>query len=100
MTVDLSIVGLSGNCTQSRLSRSVPFRSEKDLTQAFVSVLRRSTPGSWALLREIDAGVGVADLILVESQRARQAELRLLRRVFLRLAPLLAPVVASRLTSV
>ena len=84
----------------NRLCRGAPFRSEEDLTQAFISVLRRSTPGGWSLLCEIDAGVGVADLILVESQRARQAELRLLRRVPLRLAPLLAPDVASRLTSV
>lgn len=75
------------------------FRSEEDLTQAFIRVLRRCTPGGWALLREIDAGVGVADLVLVESRRARQAELRLLRRVPLRLAPLLDPDVANGLTS-
>jgi hypothetical protein len=76
-----------------------PFRSEEDLTRAFISVLRRSTPGGWALLREVDAGVGVADLVLVESQQTMRSELPLLRRVPLRLAPLLAPDVASRLTS-
>lgn len=83
----------------NRNFRGGPFRSEEDLIKVFTRVLRKSAPRGWALLREIDAGVGVADLVLVESHQAMQSELRLLRRIPLRLAPLLAPDVAGCLTS-
>lgn len=95
----IGTLGLERTSRSGRNLKSASFRSEEDLTQAFIKILRRSTPGGWALLREIDAGVGVADLVLVESQREMQSELRLLRQVPLRLAPLLNPDVANRLTS-
>jgi hypothetical protein len=94
-------ITLSRNRTPkpSRRLRGTPFRSEDDLTRAFISVLQRSAPGGWALLREIDAGVGVADLILVESLRTKQAERGLLKRIPPRLAPLMSLSVAGQLTS-
>lgn len=88
-----------GTPEANRRHRGAPFRTEEDLTRSFLRVLQRSAPGGWALLREIDAGVGVADLILVETQRTTRSELRLMKRVPPRLAPLLSPTVADQLTS-
>lgn len=67
---------------------SQPFSSERDLVETFVGCLRRSNPRGWALLREMDAGVGIADLVLVPTAQSLSA-VRSMRLVPLRLAPLL-----------
>lgn len=51
------------------------------------------------MLREMDAGVGIADLVLA-SKPATGADLRLLHSVPTRLAPLFAPTTASKLRSI
>lgn len=51
------------------------------------------------MLREMDAGVGVADLVLV-SKPELIADLRRLRSVPPRLAPLFAPITARRVSSI
>ena len=81
-------------------TRSRPFASEANLVEAFVRTLRRGCPPGWSLLREIDAGVGIADLVLVPKPVRARADLSLLRRVPPRLAPLLSPSAARRVRSV
>jgi hypothetical protein len=51
------------------------------------------------MLREMDAGVGIADLVLASKPEA-VADLLLLRRVPTRLAPLFAPTTARRVRSI
>lgn len=79
-------------------SRTKPFATEAALVEAFVTAIRRGCPEGWSLLREMDAGVGVADLVLATKPEAA-ADLRLLRRVPPRLAPLFAPTTARRVRS-
>lgn len=81
-------------------TRSRPFASEADLVETFVRTLRWGCPRGWSLLREIDAGVGIADLVLVPRPVCARADLTLLRRVPPRLAPLLSPSTARRVRSV
>jgi hypothetical protein len=76
-----------------------PFATEAALVETFATAIRRGCPKGWSLLREIDAGVGVADLVLAP-RPAASADLRLLRRVPPRLAPLFAPTTARRVRSI
>jgi hypothetical protein len=76
-----------------------PFATEAALVEAFATAIRRRCPKGWSLLREMDAGVGVADLVLAPGPEA-VADLRLLRRVPPRLAPLFAPTTARRVRSI
>ncbi len=76
-----------------------PFATEAALVETFATAIRRGCPKGWSLLREIDAGVGVADLVLAPKPEAI-ADLRLVRRVPPRLAPLLAPTTARRIRSI
>ena len=80
-------------------SGSKPFATEAALVEAFAMAIRRGCPRGWSLLREMDAGVGVADLVLAPKPEAL-ADLWLLRRVPPRLAPLFAPNTARRVRSV
>ncbi len=76
------------------------FASEANLVEALIKVLRRGAPQGWSLMREVDAGVGIADLVLVPTLRGISHTQRLLRRVPLRLAPLLAPNTSRKVASV
>jgi hypothetical protein len=76
------------------------FASEANLVESFVKALRRGAPQGWSLMREIDAGVGIADLILVPALDRPSPSQRLLRTVPLRLAPLLAPTTSRKVVSV
>lgn len=79
--------------------RSVPFWSEEALVAEFGRALRKGAPDGWSLLREVNAGVGVADLILVQKPTVKGSDLRQARAIPLRLAALLDPGVAPRIGS-
>lgn len=76
-----------------------PFATEAALVETSVAAIRRGCPQGWSLLREMDAGVGVADVVLVPKPQT-VADLRLLRHVPTRLAPLFAPTIARRVRSI
>jgi hypothetical protein len=75
------------------------FATEAALVETIATAIRRRCPSGWSLLRELDAGVGVADLVLVHKPQS-VADLRLMRRVPPRLAPLFAPNTARRVQSI
>ncbi len=80
-------------------SETQPFATEAALVETFVAAIRRDCPVGWELLREVDAGVGVADLVLTP-RPGRAADLRWLRRIQPRLAPLFASATARRVGSI
>ena len=80
-------------------SRACAFATEAALVETFATAIRRGCPNGWSLLREMDAGVGIADLVLAPKPAA-VADLRLLRHVPPRLAPLFAPTTARRVRSI
>jgi hypothetical protein len=79
-------------------SVSRPFATEAALVETLATAIRRGCPPGWSLLREVDAGVGVADLVLA-SKPAAVADLRLLRSVPTRLAPLFSATTARKVRS-
>jgi hypothetical protein len=83
----------------SESSGTRPFATEAALVETLATEIRRGCPQGWSLLREMDAGVGVVDLVLTSKPKA-VADLRLLRRVPTRLAPLFAPTTARRVRSI
>lgn len=82
-----------------RSGGSRPFATEAALVETLATAIRRGCPPGWSLLREMDAGVGVADIVLA-SRPAEAADLRLLRRVPTRLAPLFASTTARKVRSI
>jgi hypothetical protein len=80
-------------------SRTRAFATEAALVETLATAIRRGCPHGWSLLRELDAGVGVTDLVLA-SKPEEVADLRLLRRVPTRFAPLFAPTTARRVHSI
>lgn len=80
-------------------SRTKSFATESALVETFVTAIRRRCPVGWYLLREVDAGVGVADLVLTPEPDP-VTDLQWLSRIQPRLAPLLAPTIASQVSSI
>lgn len=80
-------------------SVSRPFATEAALVETLATAIRRGCPPGWSLLREMNAGVGVTDLVLA-SKPAALADLRLLRSVPTRLAPLFESTTARKVRSI
>jgi hypothetical protein len=75
------------------------FSSEEDLVRAAVSCVRSSSSRAFKIELELDAGVGLADIVMYRRQPKTSRELRRLSAVSPRLAALLAPQTAKEIRS-
>lgn len=79
--------------------RSVGFESEKQLVKAIVACTKRASRRDYRIELEVDAGVGIADLVLAKRATRTTKALRALAGITPRLAVLLSPEVSRKITS-
>jgi hypothetical protein len=79
--------------------KSVGFESEDQLVGAIVACARRAGRRDYRVESEVDAGVGVADLVLTKRAPRSTQNLRALGSVSPRLAVLLRPAVGDEIKS-
>ena len=78
--------------------KTVGFDSELDLVKSIVACTKRSKRREYRVELEVDASVGIADIILVKRSARSTSALKALARVNPRLAVLLSNEVASKVT--
>lgn len=79
--------------------RSVGFESEKQLVKAIVACTKRASRRDYRIELEVDAGVGIADLVLAKRATRTTNALQALAGITPRLAVLLSPEVCRKITS-
>lgn len=79
--------------------RSVAFKSEEELVKAIVGCTRRASRRDYRVELEVDAGVGIADLVLAKRAPRTTDALQALAGITPRLAVLLSPEVCRSITS-
>lgn len=79
--------------------RSVGFESEEQLVKAIVACTRRASRRDYRMELEVDAGVGIADLVLAKRAARTTGALQTLAGITPRLAVLLSPEVCRSITS-
>jgi hypothetical protein len=85
---------------QSRILKITEgFDTEERLVSAILSCLRSSSNRAYRVELELDAGVGLADVVLYKRQPRTTREMKLLAAIPPRLAPLLDPVNAEHICS-
>jgi len=80
-------------------AQSDGFRSEEELVRAIIKCASIARQRKYKAFVEIDAGVGIADIVLCNRRDRTTRTVNVLARVPPRLAPLLAPDTASNVTS-
>jgi hypothetical protein len=82
-------------------ARGLAFTSEAALVRDVVALLHASGGKEWRVLREVDAKVGVADIVAVPILSDQSlAAAKALRTIPIRLAPLTTPPVSDQVDSV
>lgn len=71
--------------------RTQGFESEEQLVQAIIACVRRARRREYRIELEVDAGVGIADLVLIKRTPRSTGALRALGSISPRLAVLLSP---------
>lgn len=71
--------------------RTQGFESEEQLVQAIIACVRRARRREYRIELEVDAGVGIADLVLIKRAPRSTGALRALGNISPRLAVLLSP---------
>lgn len=79
--------------------RSVAFKSEEELVKAIVVCARRAGRRDYRVELEVDAGVGIADVVLAKRTVRTTKALQVLAGITPRLAVLLSPEVCRSITS-
>lgn len=79
--------------------RSEGFETEEQLVQAILLCVRRSAHRNYRVELEVDAGVGLADVVLCKRLPRTTRALTLLASIHPRLAPLLDPAMARQIAS-
>lgn len=79
--------------------KSVGFASEEQLVKAIVACTRRARRHDYRVEAEVDAGVGIADLVLAKRSSRSTAALRALGSMKPRLAVLLSRTVGDAITT-
>lgn len=79
--------------------KSMGFESEEQLVKAIVACTRRARRLDYRVELEVDAGVGIADLVLAKRAARTTHALQVLGSITPRLAVLLSPEVCSAITS-
>jgi hypothetical protein len=81
------------------LKQSEQFDTEAQLVAVLLSRLRSSRNRSYRIEMELDAGVGLADIVLYKRQPRTTREIQVLAAIPPRLAPLLDPLTACNIQS-
>ncbi len=76
------------------------FNSELQLVGALHRIVRRDGRRRWSVELEVDAGVGIADVVVADRNAKTTRALELLSAINPRLAPLLHPEAARRIASI
>lgn len=79
--------------------RSDGFLSEEALVRAIVEHAKLARPCKYKAFLEVDAGVGIADIVLCSRRPRTTRAIGVLAKIHARLAPLLAPNTAAKVTS-
>lgn len=79
--------------------RGVGFRSEEQLVNAIVACVKHANRRDYRVELEVDAGVGIADLVLAKRAARTTEALQALAGITPRLAVLLSPEVCRNITS-
>lgn len=82
-----------------KLRSTEGFATEQQLVQAILGCLRTTGNRAYRVALELDAGVGVADLVLYKRQPRSTRAMQLLAAVPPRLAPLLDPLTSASIRS-
>lgn len=79
--------------------RSEGFLSEEELVLIVAEYAKRARPQKYSAFLELDAGVGIADIVFCHRRPRSELAIAMLAKIQPRLAPLLDPNTAARITS-
>ncbi|MGA0571493.1 hypothetical protein ACO2Q9_12330 [Variovorax sp. VNK109] len=99
MKTKVDMRSLEAQALTRRKGAPESFESEAQLVEALKKCIRRANLREWTTDLEVDAGVGIADIVLSKRNQKTTRELQRLASVPTRLAPLLAPSTSSKIRS-